>query len=446
MGKAIAGSTFAMSFYLRKKRSVADSFVLLHTGMQKRFDIVSTGITLLILVWFSLSSVPTYGADAADSLLQSQDTVTHIKYLNQLSEENLKNKDYEQALTYAREALQLAEATGDEEGITIALINEGKAYTSKGKPKKALANFVRSLKTKNTIRNKKIAGKLYYNMAVSLARLRRYPLALKYFHKAEQQQEKVDLARRDGKSESYGNFATADPAYPDRDTNTALVFYDDVLDITGNEDIVIDNDTILVEQHKDGPSKAINSAALTTAFDDGKNAIAYGLILHIKQPVAGKRQAFTGLNTVGHTFVTLTKFNTDSSCVSRTFGFYPDKDYLLSATPLLPVSSSVFKDDQEHDWDEIVAKFISRKQFNRILKTVKQYSKVKYNLNKNNCTDFGLVIAGIAGITIKETRGSWPLGSGNNPANAGQSVREGKLEQEEPELLFIYPNAGDGEL
>lgn len=416
-------------------------------GMRKSSNIVSPGIALLFLFCLSLSPAYVYGADAVDSLLQNKDSLTSIEYLNRRSEENLKSKDYERALQYAQQALQLAEVNGDEEGMTIALINEGKAYTSKGKPKKALANFVRSLKTKNTIRNKKIAGKLYYNMAVSLARLRRYPLALKYFHKAEQQQEKGELARRIRKNESEGK-STADQtaSLSDDDTDTVPVFQDGVLDITGNEDVIVDKDTIIVEPRKEGQSKAINSAALTLAFDDGKKALAYGLILHIKQPVAGKRQAFTGLNTVGHTFVTLTKFNADSTCVSRTFGFYPDKDYLLSATPLLPVSSSVFKDDEEHDWDEIVAKFISRKRFNRILKTVKQYSKVKYNLNKNNCTDFGLVIAGIAGISIKETKGSWPLGSGNNPANAGQSVREGKLEQEGTELLFIYPDAGNSGL
>lgn len=138
-------------------------------------------------------------------------------------------------------------------------------------------------------------------------------------------------------------------------------------------------------------------------------------------------------------FITLIKFNRDSGYVSRTFGFYPEKDNLLSATPIMPTSTSVFKDDEGHDWDEMVGKFISKRRFRKILRMVKQYSRSKYNLNKNNCTDFGLCVAAIAGIKIEDTRGSWPLGSGNNPASAGQSILEGKVEDtdESRELLIL---------
>ena len=71
---------------------------------------------------------------------------------------------------------------------------------------------------------------------------------------------------------------------------------------------------------------------------------------------------------------------------------------------------------------------------------VRQYSKKRYHLNKNNCTDFGLVIAGVAGISIQQTNGSWPLGKGNDPGDTGQSILEGKvsdMESKDNSRLFI---------
>jgi hypothetical protein len=40
---------------------------------------------------------------------------------------------------------------------------------------------------------------------------------------------------------------------------------------------------------------------------------------------------------------------------------------------------------------------------------------------------FGLVIASLVGVNIANIRGTWPMGKGNNPANAGQSMLEGKF-------------------
>ena len=80
-----------------------------------------------------------------------------------------------------------------------------------------------------------------------------------------------------------------------------------------------------------------------------------------------------------------------------------------------------------HDWDEVVGKFISKRRFQKILDLVKQYDHTKYNLNKNNCTDFGLNVASISGIKILNAYGTWPLGRGNNPGSAGQSVLRGQV-------------------
>ena len=126
-------------------------------------------------------------------------------------------------------------------------------------------------------------------------------------------------------------------------------------------------------------------------------------------------------------------------------GFYPAKKYFLSATPVGPGDDPVFKDDARHPWDETVGRFITEKKFNRMLANLERFNRSRYNLNKNNCTDFALTEAVLAGFNIKQTTGRWPLGKGNNPANAGQSLLEGKFENtdtEYPETLVV--NEGQG--
>jgi hypothetical protein len=175
-------------------------------------------------------------------------------------------------------------------------------------------------------------------------------------------------------------------------------------------------------------------------FEDGKTASSYALLLQVKQPLPGKRKSYTGINNVGHTFITLIKYNTDNTYVSRSFGFYPNKRGILSATPLHPRAPSVFKNDSLHEWDEAVGKFISCRKFQRIIRIIKRYNLREYDLNQNNCTNFGLNVAMIAGISIRETSGRWPLGEGSNPANAGQSILEGKIgntDGDSAEPLFI---------
>jgi hypothetical protein len=151
------------------------------------------------------------------------------------------------------------------------------------------------------------------------------------------------------------------------------------------------------------------------------------MIFHVKQPVRGKRKIFVLANT-GHTFITLIKYNADSTYAAASFGFYPQKNNLLSATPLVPVTSSTFKDDAEHQWDEVVGKFVSKRRFDKILALTKQYNNITYHLSNNNCTDFGLKAASLAGLHIWDTTGKWPLGHGNNPAITGQSILEGKFD------------------
>jgi hypothetical protein len=85
-----------------------------------------------------------------------------------------------------------------------------------------------------------------------------------------------------------------------------------------------------------------------------------------------------------------------------------------------------------------VAIKIGKEQFFEIIKLAKGFEKVGlYDLCKNNCTNFALQAAEIAGIHIDDTYGSsmklnlflpfWEKQGGDNPASTGQSILENKV-------------------
>lgn len=199
------------------------------------------------------------------------------------------------------------------------------------------------------------------------------------------------------------------------------------LEFTAQDDSLYQHKADWLQTHANEKVQvAVNGKAIVKAFDDGKEAIAYALLFQVKQPVPGKGSVFKGIDA-GHTFITLIKYNRDSSTVSRTFGFYPQKDNILSGTPLCPTTASVFKNDEGHNWDTLLGRFVSRLQFKKVLKLIGRFEATEYKLSKNNCADFALQAAALAGIYIDDTKAKWPLGYGNNPATIGQSILQGKV-------------------
>jgi hypothetical protein len=399
---------------------------------------------IAVCVFVTGSFAKSYGQ--ADSLLHAG--VTDSAYESQMflaqSRRELDSGKIIQAKASAEQSYLIAFRNNNSQGQVDALMLSGKINFKAGNSAEALFSFWQTIKLKSKLKDKGFSERIYYNMAVTFASMKQYPMALKYFQKATLAKEKKIQRKANTSIQSFGYAAAdttseslADTAFVD--TNKRVSWSDDPIHLIDDKALVIDADTLYIH-HKAAERKEqkVTEAAIIHAFDDGKQAVAYGLVIHAKQPVSGKRKTYTGISNVGHMFITLIKYNADADYTSRTFGFYPDKDNFLSATPLIPTSTSTFKDDEQHEWDEIVAKFIPRKTFNRILRMVKKYSKTKYNLNKNNCTDFGLCIASVAGIQIKDTHGSWPLGSGNNPGFAGQSISDDKvIDIDQDDLLII---------
>lgn len=267
---------------------------------------------------------------------------------------------------------------------------------SKTQQRRQLMAYLKGMEAADVNYNQTKIKRLYY-LANLFTRLRLYPLAMKCFFKT--MQTGVD-------SISSAN-----------------------IPITSADDSLLEKQETLLSADTDKEIKStpISTEKIAETFDDGKTAVAYAVVFHVKQPVRGKPQIFKLANT-GHTFITLIKYNSDSTYASISFGFYPKKDNLLSATPIIPSTSSTFKDDSEHAWDEVLGKFISKRRFNKILALTQQYHNISYHLCKNNCTDFGLKAAALAGLDIWDTKGSWPLGSGNNPGVTGQSLLQGRFD------------------
>lgn len=292
-----------------------------------------------------------------------------------------------------------------------------------------LTSLLKDEQTTTVMKPKKHGQRFYYRLAVAFTKLRLYSLAMKCYFKTLTIENKPDTvnyaplitASVDGKQFMADNYNRQKDSLAAADSVTTAI-----MSIHNTDIGQISRDSTSYNGDAEIKSRLISTSEILNPFDDGKKAAAYALLIHVRQPVSGKRKVYV-LNNVGHTFITLIKYNTDSTIVSRSFGFYPKKNFPLAATPLFPSSPSSFKNDSLHSWDEISGTFISKRRFNRMLAIVKKYDHKKYQLSHNNCTDFGIEMAAEAGIIVADTEGKWPLGKGNNPACMGQSMLEGKI-------------------
>jgi tetratricopeptide (TPR) repeat protein len=388
---------------------------------------------------------------------------------------------YDPAITFKMDSLlpvrndnSLGNDNKQDEEIISDLREIENWYMATGDNQRAFAHLLKILRLRKSIRDGRTRSRLFNDLAGVSARLKLYPLAMKCYYRAIQWNKKIgqpslrDLitainesrTRGAGASDSPGARASDSPDwFPDSNSITPPA---DSAEESADAGFLLDSllcrqwvrpDTSLrIQDQADYAGRTIKSVPVQgediwESFNDGKPASSYALLVQVKQPVPGKRKSFTGINNVGHMFITLIKYNKDNSFVCRSFGFYPHKSTLFSGTPIQPGSESVFKNDAMHDWDEVAGKFISFRRFQKIVEVLKRYDQRTYHLNQNNCTDFGLTMARIGGIDIMDTRGSWPLGKGNNPGSAGQSMLQGKLNNIDADYhspLFVSRNISLG--
>jgi hypothetical protein len=314
-----------------------------------------------------------------------------------------------------------------------ALQQELQVSIRKPSDRRALMKHLREMNIGTDMEANRSNKKLLFNLANTFARLKLYSLAMKCFFKTLQYNKADQLEQAD-------TLTTATPLPPDSLNADVTNLDERYLNFNDKDDTLLNHQPALQLPltDKEPRSPKITYQHIVESFKDGKKAVAYAMLIHVKQPVGGKAKVYKFTNS-GHTFITLIKYNSDSTYVSLSFGFYPDKQHPFAGTPLFPSSHSTFRDDAEHKWDEVAGKFISKRRFEKILALTKNYDGIKYHLSKNNCTDFSLNAALFADLSIKETTGKWPLGHGNNPGITGQSMLQGKIaDGNKPDLEEVF--------
>lgn len=316
----------------------------------------------------------------------------------------------------------------------IRVLEESDQFIASGQSQKALISLHKGLQFKNKTESDTILSHLYNNIAIVLARYNNFPAAMSCFHKAGEIKATYNYKKRGKRYISQFSYAV----------NYAKAEAESII----NDDIL----ELMIQAHINQPSlkpseeiesEPIDPFSIVDAFLDNKVASHYAIMVLIKQPIAGQKKTNTGLGEVGHSFISLIKYNQDLSAVNKTFGFYPESGLLIPVNPLAPKAKSIIKDDSFHDWDQLLGKMVSKKQFEQILEYLDHNISNQYHLSNYNCSDFALTLAKIAEIDIQDTEGPWPLGRGDNPAYMGQSILGGKyinLETMNREGLFTCSN------
>jgi len=395
-------------------------------------------LKLLILLAFqgiTLSSAYAQSAGIASLDAATEDSVIALPFL--ITERNFTaGLQKIPSVPSAEKELWVAKEKNNLSAEVKALLGVSDAYISFGHNRKAFIQLRRLLKMKHQAGDENAVAHLYYNMAVVMARIKNYPVALSCFYKAGNMVPQFAFKKKHGRMRAVdSSFRLSEqgpvPNEDSADTEEPEAFSDSMIDAS-----LLALDTLQIpDRIKDSSATVVNSESVIDAFADNKKGSAYAVAIHIKQPVAGKKKAFFKLGQVGHMYITLIKFNEDKTVVSKTFGFYPQKGSLFPVNPLFPSIQATLKNDAVRNWDEMIGRFVTQKNFTRILSFIDESLDKDYHLSKFNCSDFALGVAGLADIQIEETSGTWPLGRGNNPGCAGQSVLSGKFKNLETNSL-----------
>ena len=96
----------------------------------------------------------------------------------------------------------------------------------------------------------------------------------------------------------------------------------------------------------------------------------------------------------GHTFVTLTKTNSNGESITQVMGFYPVNSLYAGST--LSVASMIVN-DQNHKYNASYTINVNSSKFQNALNQAINLSSNNYNLLSFNCTDFALGVFNAGG-------------------------------------------------
>lgn len=142
------------------------------------------------------------------------------------------------------------------------------------------------------------------------------------------------------------------------------------------------------------------------------------LTIYVDQPKTNSSDTWAKDNQgnvdVGHTFISISQ-----NGITRTLGLYPDGGI---KPKVQNNANGILVNDSEHPYDVSASRDITAGQLSSLLLSIESYG-IDYNLEHNNCSDFGLFMVNQRGFNLPDTSGIWPGGSGTNPGNLGQDVR-----------------------
>ena len=185
---------------------------------------------------------------------------------------------------------------------------------------------------------------------------------------------------------------------------------------------------------KKNNKKKVKYKGIAKVFNDNKEALKYTLTIFVDQPgPGGDRDTYEFVDyniDAGHTFVKLERENADGTKSTIIVGFYPDK----LPRPSTPITNGYLGDDTVHPFEVKKVYTVTKENFDKSLKYIEtiESSKIKYNLNDYNCTDFVIQTVTAAGEVVPDTYGTWaspnPIfgtwtGGGSNPGDLGEDLR-----------------------
>lgn len=166
----------------------------------------------------------------------------------------------------------------------------------------------------------------------------------------------------------------------------------------------------------------------------GGNDHTYTVTICVDQPVPGNRTAWKltdggplgssaagNMVDVGHTFLIFTE-QYGGGTITRNVGFYPSG----RVTPNNPASPGKLNNDDNHQYNIAATFTVTNANFFIMLLYLQRATDPNfyYNLNSENCTSFALQTLAQGGIFLPSTIGSWPGGTGNNPGDLGEDIRQ----------------------
>ncbi len=147
------------------------------------------------------------------------------------------------------------------------------------------------------------------------------------------------------------------------------------------------------------------------------------LVVYVQQPVPGSRTVSTQAGTnYGHAFIGL---KDTVSGVEHRIGFYPKSKWDLLGDRSASVPGTL-KNDDKSDWTVKKTYTLSDDQFKALAGDINKQlaNPEQYNMQTNNCATWVVNEAGAVGINLPQTPGKQDGGTGQDPGDLGQDLRE----------------------